>query len=346
LSTQRQDPPEARAIGNRTFTWFTPQGRRPTEYELYTVGQHSTPDEWLRVGWPSRFDDGRDPYVAESTQVRSSRWRDWRDPFGVWQRPYVQVANFEQQALDRLIPPALAGGGLGAINPAWLTEAIGRYYAVWPFAEYGLFLSLCYAIREALADTVTFALAFEATDKLRHQQDVVRFLLDLADLDPAFSDDQARDAWMSDPVLVPVRENVERIVSLNDWGEILVAINLAFEPLVGALVKDEFLARQASRNGDPVTPMILAAARRDTDRHLTTTSSLVRFLASDPEFGTTNRQVMTHWVRRWSGESAAAAQAAAGLFQIAGITLAGDGAAALGRVSSSHGTLVHDLELD
>lgn len=345
MSTQQHDRSEVRAIGHRTFTWFTPQGRRPTEYELYTVGQHSTPDEWLRVGWPVRFDDGRAPYVAESTKVRSSRWRDWRDPSGLWQRPYVQVVNFEEQALDRLIPSALAGRGFTSINPAWSAEVIGKYYAAWPFTEYGLFLSLCYAVREALADTVTFALAFEATDKLRHQQDIVRLLLDLADLDPEFSDEEAREAWMSDPVLVPIRENVERIISLNDWGEVMVAINLAFEPLVGALVKDEFLARQASRNGDPVTPMILAAARRDTERHLTTTSHLVRFLTSDPEFGTANRQVITQWVERWAGESATAAQAAAGLFMIDGIVLAEDGPAALDRVVSAQATLAHDLGL-
>lgn len=334
-------------IGSRTFTWFTPQGRRPTEYELYTVGQYSTPDEWLRVGWPLHFDDGRDPYIEESTKIRSSRWRDWRDPAGLWQRPYVQVANFEEQALDRLIPAALAGGsgGLASMNAAWLTEVIGKYYAAWPFAEYGLFLSLCYAVREALADTVTFALAFEATDKLRHQQDIVKFLLDLADADPAFSDEQAREAWMSDPALVPIRENIERIVSLNDWGEAIVAINLAFEPLAGALVKDEFLARQASRNGDPATPMILAAARRDTDRHRTTTADLVRFLASDPEFGAANQQVMADWVRRWTAESAAAARAASGLFEISGITLASDGPTALHRVTTAQADLVRDLGL-
>jgi methane monooxygenase component A beta chain/propane monooxygenase small subunit len=337
--------PGTRAIGSRTFTWFKPQGRRPTEYELYTVGQQSTPQEWLRVGWPLRFDDGRDPYTEASTEVRSSRWRDWRDPHQVWQRPYVQASNYEEQALDRLIPAALAEGGLSSINQCWLHEAVAKYYAAWPYTEYGLFLSLCYAVREALADTVMFALAYEATDKLRHQQDVVRLLLDLGDLDETFSDGSARDAWMSDPALVPIRENIERIFSLNDWGEVVIAINLAFEPLVGALVKDEFLARNASYNGDPVTSMILAAARRDTGRHLATTSSLVRFLTSDPEFGPANRDVIAEWVRRWAGESTAVSQAAAGLFQIGGITVVNDAQSALARVTAAQSALAGELGL-
>lgn len=39
--------------GHRTFTWFTPRRRTATEYELYTVGQQSSPEQWLNVGWPS-----------------------------------------------------------------------------------------------------------------------------------------------------------------------------------------------------------------------------------------------------------------------------------------------------
>jgi hypothetical protein len=201
-------------------------------------------------------------------------------------------------------------------------------------------------VREALADTMRFALAFEATDKLRQQQDIVRLLIDLAELDPTFSDSQAREAWMSDPKLVPIRENVERIISLQDWAEIIVAVDLAFEPLVGALVKDEFLARNASHNGDPITPVILAGARRDTARHRAAAQSFVRFLVTDPEFGADNRQIIGQWAAHWAAESAAAARAASGLFEIGEIVLTGDGPAALDRVASAQSQLAVDLGID
>jgi len=335
---------QARAIGYRRFTWFTPAGRHPTDYENLTVGQQSSPAEWLHVGWPVHFDDGRDPFTEDSTKIRSSRWRDWRDPFQVWQRPYVQSTNFEEQALEHLTPVAL-DTGVGEINETWLREVLGKYYAAWPFAEYGLFLSLCYAAREALADTVIFATAFEATDKLRHQQDIVRLILDIGDRDAEFSDAGARDAWMSDPVLVPVRENIERIFSLFDWAEILVAINLVFEPLAGRLIKDEFVARNAPHNGDPLTPLLLAAARRDTARHLETTRSLVDFLTSDPQFGDGNREVISGWIERWSAESSRAATAAAGLFEMDGIGLHNSGPEALQQVTADHSKVITSLGL-
>jgi Methane/Phenol/Toluene Hydroxylase len=333
-----------RAIGHREFTWFTPAGRHATDYENLTVGQQSSPAEWLHVGWPVHFDDGRAPFTEDSTSVRSSRWRDWRDPFQVWQRPYVQNTNFEEQALEHLTPIAL-DVGVGEINETWLREILGKYYAAWPFAEYGLFLSLCYAVREALADTIMFATAFEATDKFRHQQDIVRLLLDLSDRDPAYSDASARGAWLEDPILVTVRENIERIFSLFDWAEILVAINLVFEPLVGRLVKDEFVARNAPHNGDPLTPVILAAARRDTARHLETTRSPVRFLSSDPQFGQANRQVISGWLDRWTPESIRAADAASGLFEIKEISLYGSGPDVLRQVTADHSKIVASLGL-
>src|SRR5262249_25584601 len=310
---------QPRAIGYRRFTWFTPAGRHPTDYENLTVGQQSSPAEWLHVGWPVHFDDGRDPFTEDSTKIRSSRWRDWRGPIPGLPRPdgpsptLPRAGPGRPPPAERLTPVAL-DTGVGAINEVWLREVLGKYYAAWPFAEYGLFLSLCYAAREALADTVIFATAFEATDKLRHQQDIVRLILDIGDRDAEFSDAGARDAWMSDPVLVPVRENIERIFSLFDWAEILVAINLVFEPLAGRLVKDEFVARNAPHNGDPLTPVLLAAARRDTARHLETTRSLVDFLTSDPQFGDANREASPGGIERRNAESSRAATAAAGLF--------------------------------
>ena len=108
---------------------------------------------------------------------------------------------------------------------------LSRYYAAWPFVEYGLFLALCYAVREALGDTIAYSIAFQARDRMRHLQDIVHLMFDLAEAREGFTDGGARDAWMTDPVLVPSRENIERIVSCRDWFETVVAVNLVFEPM-------------------------------------------------------------------------------------------------------------------
>jgi hypothetical protein len=313
--------PTAPALsGNRKFVWFTPRRRTPSDYESYTVGQLSGPHQWLDVDWPIRFDDGRPPYLEDSTAVRSSDWQAYRDPAQLWQRPYVAMCSVEEQALDYLVPAALQDGLVDDINARWRTEVMGKYLAAWPYVDYGLFLALSYATREALSDTVLFTVAFSASDRMRHLQDVVQSIFQIQDHLPTFTDAAAQGAWMKDPVLVPTRRIVELIASCRDWVEVLVAINLVFEPVVGHLAKDEFFARFASHNGDGVLPVILASARRDIQRHLESTSELVRMLLADPLHGAGNREVISSWVERWSTPCYGAAEALGGLFSLDGIT--------------------------
>ena len=328
--------------GNRKFVWFTPAGRFATEYEMFTIGQQSSPKEWLHVDWPLRFDDGRAPYTDTSTAVRSSDWEQFRDPVQLWYRPFVSSTNQEEQTLDRLSSEALADGVAANIKPVWLGEVLGKYYAAWPFVEYGQFLSLCYPVREALGDSVMFVLVFEATDKMRHLQDIVHLTFDLKEALPDYSDAAAREAWMTDPVLVPTREAVEHIFSAKDWMEVIVAINLVFEPLVGDLMKTEFLARSASRNGDPVTPMILAGTRRNTDRHLKATTALIQMLVADPVHGAENRRIVSGWIDTWKPTMTTAATAYRPLFGLEGID-APDFDEALANVTSRFGSIRTDL---
>ena len=191
---------------------------------------------------------------------------------------------------------------------------LSRYYAAWPFVEYGLFLALCYAVREALGDTIAFSIAFQAGDRMRHLQDIVHLMFDLAEAREGFTDAGARDAWMTDPVLVPARENIERIVSCRDWFETVVAVNLVFEPMVGRLMKTELLARNAPRHGDAVTPLALASANADIERHRAATAELVRLVLADPSNGDGNRVVLAGWLDTWTAESIRAAEALAPLF--------------------------------
>ena len=80
------------------------------------------------------FDDGREPYTASSTAIRCGNWAGYRDPAGLWQRPYVAAANHTEQALARLIPAELSAGLGSGIDADWLDPVLSRYYAAWPFA--------------------------------------------------------------------------------------------------------------------------------------------------------------------------------------------------------------------
>ena len=306
--------------GHRRFTWFE-LGRKgtPSEYENYTLGLQSSPKRWLHVGWPVQFDDGREPFTETSTAVRCSDWEGYRDPAQTWQRPYVAGINHEQQTLGRLLQSALADGIAERINPVWSQEILGKYFAAWPFVEYGQFLSLCYVVREALAETITFAFAFEAADKIRYAQNLVELIFQLGEAMPGYSDAEARNAWMSDPALVPLRENIELIFSSADWVEIVVAIDLVFEPIAGALMKSEFLARNAPYNGDPATPLLLASERADGRRHLEGAVALIDHVCGDTSWGDENRKIVGDWIGKWTAMTEQAARPLRGVFELEGI---------------------------
>lgn len=305
--------------GNRKFVWFEPAGRFATEYEMFTIGQQSGPLQWLDVDWPLRFDDGRPPYRVESTAVRCSDWEGFRDPAQLWYRPYVAATNDEEQALERLIPAALADGVADRIDPAWREHVLEKYYAAWPFVEYGLFLALCHPVREALGDSVMFVAVFQAADKMRHVQDIVHLTFDFVDVLPDFDDSGARAAWMTDPALVPTREIIESLLAADDWMEVFTIVNLVFEPLVGSLMTTHFMSKAAAHHGDPATPLVLAGTRRNAARHLAAAKELVQFLLNDPENGAANRSVVAGWLDAWTPRVDAAAVALSGVFSLPGI---------------------------
>jgi propane monooxygenase coupling protein len=79
-------------------------------------------------------------------------------------------------------------------------------------------------------------------------------------------------------------------------------------------MKTELLARNAPRHGDAVTPLVLASASADTERHRAATAELVRLVLADPSHGDGNRVVLAGWLDTWTAESIRAAEALAPLF--------------------------------
>ena len=66
----------------------------------------------------------------------------------------------------------------------------------------------------------------------------------------------AREAFLRDPAWQPTRRYLERLAATADWGEVIVAANLCFEPVVGTLIRRELGMRAAPAGGDTVTPVL------------------------------------------------------------------------------------------
>ena len=301
----------------REFTYITPrQGRRTTEYEDLTLYIQQDPKQFAWAGWTLLSAEGRPAWTEESTALRCSDWWAFRDPTRTWQRTYVKLQAEQGKGLERLIETAKTRRLFTHFDPHWAQPVLASHYAACTFMEYGLFRCFSYAQREALADAIGNACTFNAVDKMRYAQEISLYGMELTQALPGFSDADAKQTWVTEPLWQGVRENMEKLMVLPDWGEIVIGINTVFEPLVGELIRSEFFLRFAPRNGDSVTPAIVESAELDWERNQKWTKAFTQLLLTDPAHAAHNHAIIQGWIDKWTSLSLKAAQGLAPLFAL------------------------------
>jgi propane 2-monooxygenase small subunit len=246
-----------------------------------------------------------------STAIRVADWFDWRDPGELWERPFYQQAAQAAREQDAAVAAARSEGLFARMTEEW-REFLQTSLQLPAFYEHGLWRALCGAARPALSDLVTHAIVLETAMKQRQAQDLVVYAMDLESEIGECSTEAARARFLEEPAWQKVRALVERVSSVHDWMERVIATNFCIEPIVGSLLRREMLLVPASTNGDPVTPVIIGNAQREWLWYRDWTVELVRFCVQDEEFGAQNRDVLACWAKGWNAEAEAAAEAIAG----------------------------------
>jgi propane monooxygenase small subunit len=298
----RGDQPE------RSFQWFEPKRRRATLYEDVTVDSQPSITRHLDRGWPVFFEDGRGTWWQDSTSLESSDWYAFRDPGQLWERNYYQQGTAYEQLIEGAVRTARRERMLDDFDPEWV-EFLRAHLQIPAFVEHGLWLALASAARDCLSDTVAHCVALEAAMKQRQAQALLLYGLDLEESLGDFPVDRAREAFLEDPSWQPARAYVERLRSVADWGERVLAANLCFEPLVGLLLRRELLMRSPKFNGDALTQAIGHVAQLEWEWTRDWTAEIVRFLLADERHGEDNREVVGRWLGEWGPEASEAAAA-------------------------------------
>jgi hypothetical protein len=191
------------------------------------------------------------------------------------------------------------------MDPDWACDVVARYYEAFACVEWGLFVASMRGVREALSDTVTMAMVFAAVDRLRHQQAISLFSLELEDEVVGYRAGLGPSVWLEDPVLQPARRAVEGLMATADWGEVALVTSLLFDTLFSRYVLSRFLRRAAPLHGDIITPSVILTAERDRERHLQAILALVRLLLADRDRqgreipAAHNREVIQTWICEW-----------------------------------------------
>ena len=326
----------------RQFQWYVPAKRRATLYEDVTVDTQPSIHRHLTRGWPVSFEDGRGTWTDASTALRCSDWFAFRDPGEQWERPFYQAATAAEHQIEDAIRSATEEGLMEEFAPEWV-EFLHAYLLVPAYVEHGLWFALATIGRDCLSDSVATCVCLQAAMKQRAAQAIVLYAMDLEEPYGEFPIEAARDAFLRDQLWQPTRRYLERLAATPDWGEVIVAANLCFEPLVGTLLRRELGTRAAAANGDTVTPVLARVETQEWEWARAWTTALTRFVIEDPLHGAQNQELIAGWVADWLPQSEQAARALAPIAQ--GLTVGIDLDQAAGRVRRYAGALLEDAGL-
>jgi NAD(P)H-flavin reductase/ferredoxin len=312
---KRVGPAVSTPAGNeieREFSWFEPSGRRATLYEDVTIDTQPSVHRHLRRGWPVSFEDGRGTWDDRSTALRSTDWFQFRDPGEQWERPFYQSGTAVEHQIEGAMRSATEEGLMTDFATEWV-EFLRSFLQVPAYVEHGLWFAMATIARDCLSDSVSTCVCLQAAMKQRSAQAIVLYAMDLEEHHGPFPIETARETFVSDPAWQPTRRYLEALAATPDWGEVIVASNLAFEPVVGTLLRRELGIRAAAANGDTVTPVLARVATQEWEWARAWTVALVRFLLGDPRHGAENSEVVTGWVEKWRPQAFEAAQSLAPL---------------------------------
>lgn len=294
-----------------SFTYVKPAKRRATQYEEITLHTQWDPANFAAQGWFNYDSQGRPIWSADSTLLRVSDWWAYRDPNAEWFTPFVKRQADTGRAIEKAIKGAERAGLFSGYHSQWL-DFLGSHYCAYRYAEYGLFLALCQAQREAGSDVIAQPIVFQAVEKDRYAQDITLYGMALEQALPSFSDSHCKQVWLTDPVWQPARKLIERLLAVRDWGEINVVINCVVEPLFSALFNRELILRHAAIHGDSTTPVVAEGAEADRDIRRQTTAAFTALVCQQD---IQNRDVINAWILEWIDDVRAACEGLAPLFE-------------------------------
>lgn len=300
----------------RDFAWYVPQRRRASLYEDVTIDTQPSIHRHLNRGWPVSFADGRGTWNDDSTALRSLDWYAFRDPGQQWERPYYQSASALENQIEGTLRSAAQEELLADFAPEWV-EFLRQHLQVPAFVEHGLWFALATIGRDCLSDSVATCVCLQAAMKQRSAQALVLYAMDLERHHGPFPIEDARRQFLREPRWQPVRRYLERLAATRDWGEVIVAANVCFEPRVGTLLRREVGSRLAAARGDTVTPVLARAATEEWEWARGWTAELIRMLLGDSEHGEHNRETVQSWLTSWEPEAIEASEA---LAELAGVS--------------------------
>ncbi len=290
-------------MARKTWVWLSGRKRPPAEYEELSTGVQWYGDPVSRTNVGS--------WRLDSTLIKAD-WDTFRDPSAMYYRNYIVGQDGAERSLDAVFAVAKDADFVSGVGEGWRADLVTLVGAM-SHAEWGTAMAHQHVQRFALSPTVGCCAQLQVMDKLRSAERSLEWF----DLIHPDGEDLISEAWMNSAPMQPLRKLLEEILIVQDWAEVVVAVNVA---LLGVLqpFQREVYVHGGRANGDFVTAALGAAFGKDGSRHAAWGDAFVKLTQAEES----NATVVSDWLDRYVPDAVAAVAALAAAFPVGGIAAA------------------------
>lgn len=274
----------------RTYWHLDGLGRMPNDYDiassrlLYYRGRGFEVRTPI-AEWYQRHQTG--------SALACDDWEQFRDPRETTYASYTELQRQQEGFVDGVLAAGEATGADRRFTAAWWAT-LDDVVAVLRYPAHGLQLLAAYVAQLAPSGRIVIAGLFQAGDELRRVQRLAYRMRQLQELDPGFGT-ASRAAWETAARWQPLREVIERMLVVRDWGEAFAALALALKPRFDAVFATQ-LGELARAAGDHTLGHVVFSLDADCRWHRDWSAALVRMaVAARPA----NATALARWLAVW-----------------------------------------------
>lgn len=280
----------------KTWSHLAARRRKPSEYEIVSANLHYN-DRDANAPYeldPGMFMNAWYKKNTFATPLRHDDWNAFRDPDEVIYRTYNLMQDGQETYVFSLFDQFNQREHDKALDARW-AGSLARLYTPVRYLFHALQMASAYVGQVSPASTITNCNYFQMADSLRWVSHTAYRTKELSLIFPekGFARDE-RDYWEKDPVWQGFRELMEKALTVWDWGEALVVLNLVAKPAIEESVLRK-LGESARHNGDTLLGLLTDAQLIDSARHRRWIGALVRMALETPG----NLALMQGWIAKW-----------------------------------------------
>ena len=296
-------------MARKTWTWLSGRKRPPGEYEELSTGT-----QWYQPALVRTVIGNWDP---DSTALRAD-WAGFRDPAGQYYRNYVTGQDVVERQLDSVLAVAKEADFVTGLDPGW-REALTTLVGAMSFAQWGVAMAHQHVQRFSLASTLAQCAQLQVMDKLRNAERDLEWYDMFA---PDAAEDAVREVWTGAAHLQPLRRYVEEFLVVQDWGEVIVAVNVALLGLFEPFLREVYV-KGGRAHGDFVTAALGSTFAKDAKRQVAWIDAFATFSLAEEG----NDKHLADWLDQYLPRASAALDAVVAAYPLNGISATAAGTA-------------------